>query len=87
MERLPVIAVTDPFPNKMNTIVDEQSICTQLRTPFLYCGLPICFSGEKRDLVFAALPSVVVITEIIYKPVSKHFAELSVVLIITHNNI
>lgn len=56
-------------------------------TPFLYCSLPICFSGEKRDLVLVALPSVVVITEIIYKPVSKHFAELSVVLIITHNNI
>lgn len=47
----------------------------------------MCSSGERRDLVFVALPSVVVITEIIYKPVSKHFAELSVVLIITHNNI
>lgn len=47
----------------------------------------LCSGGERRDLVFVALPSVVVITEIIYKPVSKHFAELSVVLIITHNNI
>jgi hypothetical protein len=87
MERLPVIAVTEPFPNKMNTIADERGICIELRTPFLYHRLPICFRGEKRDLVFVALPSVVVITEIIYKPVSKHFAALSVVLIITHNNI
>lgn len=87
MERLPVIAVTDPFPNQMNTIAEDRNGRMELRTPFLYRRLPICFHGEKRDLVFVALPSVVVITEIIYKPVSKHFAALSVVLIITHNNI
>lgn len=54
---------------------------------FCTAGCQFVSAVKKRDLVFAALPSVVVITEIIYKPVSKHFAELSVVLIITHNNI
>jgi len=27
MERFPVIAVTDPFSNKMNNTVDDWSIC------------------------------------------------------------